>query len=378
MTESKTGKSMKWSWKMGRFAGIDVYVHATFLLLIGWVMLSHWLEHRTVAASAAGVLFTLAVFLCVLLHEYGHALSARRFGVATHDITLLPIGGVARLERMPTNPRHELWIALAGPAVNLAIAGGLFAWLHVVNRWEPISNLSLTGGSFVERLLVANVFLAAFNLLPAFPMDGGRMMRAILAMRMEHLRATRIAAGLGQGMAFLFGFAGLMGNPFLLFIALFVWIGATQEAAAAQTGAWLEGVPLRRVMMTDFHSLSAGDTLGRAVELTLTGHQQDFPILEGSQVAGILTRDNLLIALATHGTDLPVAGCMSREFRTAGPSDSIEELMGPEAAAGSLVLVLENGRLLGVVNMENVGEFVAFRSAIEKSPVRRRMEFVRA
>src|SRR5215211_3460564 len=177
---------MRWQWKLGTFAGIDVFVHATFLLLIGWVGYSHWTMHGSLIKVAEGILFILALFLCVVLHEYGHALTARRYGIKTRDITLYPIGGVARLERMPDKPVEELWVALMGPAVNVVIAAILFVYLYLT------------------RGLV--------------PMDGGRVLRALLAMRMDYVRATQVAASIGQGLAFLFGLAGLFGNPFLLFI----------------------------------------------------------------------------------------------------------------------------------------------------------------
>ncbi len=222
---------MKWSWKIGIFAGIAVYMHATFILLLGWIALSHWMQYKSLLPTLTGVAFIVALFLCVVLHEYGHALTARRFGIATRDITLLPIGGVARLERMPDKPNQELWVALAGPAVNVVLAALLGAYLFLTGHFEPVNQIGLTHGVFLERLLFANLFLVGFNLIPAFPMDGGRVLRALLAKRMEYLRATQIAAGVGQGLAFLFGFVGLFTNPFLVFIALFVWIGAAQEAA---------------------------------------------------------------------------------------------------------------------------------------------------
>ena len=222
---------MKWSWKIGIFAGIAVYMHATFILLLGWIALSHWMQYKSLLPTLTGVAFIIALFLCVVLHEYGHALTARRFGIATRDITLLPIGGVARLERMPDKPNQELWVALAGPAVNVVLAALLGAYLFLTGHFEPVNQIGLTHGVFLERLLFANLFLVGFNLIPAFPMDGGRVLRALLAKRMEYLRATQIAAGVGQGLAFLFGFVGLFTNPFLVFIALFVWIGAAQEAA---------------------------------------------------------------------------------------------------------------------------------------------------
>ena len=176
---------MKWQWKLGKFAGIDVYVHATFLLLIAWVGYSHWLENNNWGEVFSGILFILALFACVVLHEYGHALTARKYGIKTRDITLYPIGGVARLERMPEKPIEELWVALMGPAVNVVIAAGLFAYLYLTSSLVPLSELTVASGSFLERLMTVNITLVLFNLIPAFPMDGGRVLRALLAMRMD-------------------------------------------------------------------------------------------------------------------------------------------------------------------------------------------------
>ena len=170
---------MRWQWKLGTFAGIDVYVHATFLLLIGWIGYSHWLQYGTVAKVVEGILFILALFLCVVLHEYGHALTARRYGIKTRDITLYPIGGVARLERLPDKPIEELWVALMGPAVNVVIAALLFVYLYLTDGLVPITDLTVASGSFLARLMAVNISLVLFNLIPAFPMDGGRVLRGI-------------------------------------------------------------------------------------------------------------------------------------------------------------------------------------------------------
>lgn len=362
---------MKWSWKIGEIAGIALYMHATFVLLIGWVALAHWLEAHNLAIVVAGVGFILALFGCVVLHELGHALTARKYGIRTRDITLLPIGGVARLERMPDDPRQELWVALAGPAVNVVIAAGLFIWLRLTGSWEPLAELSVAKGSFVERLMVVNLFLVGFNMLPAFPMDGGRVLRALLATRIEYTQATQIAGSVGQGMAFLFGFIGLFSNPFLLFIALFVWIGAAQETSMVQMKTALGGIPVRRAMLTDFQTLSPQDSLGRAVEMILAGSQQDFPVVDNGRVVGVLTRDDVLVALAQGGQELPVSEVMRREFEKADSSEMLEPVFQRLQACDCRSLpVTRHGQLVGMVTQENVGEFLMIQAALKKAKAR--------
>jgi Zn-dependent protease/CBS domain-containing protein len=356
---------MKWSWRLGSFAGIGVYMHATFLLLIGWVVLSYWLRGQNVADTVEGVLFILALFVCVVMHEFGHALTARRYGIKTRDITLLPIGGVARLEKMPDDPRQELWVALAGPAVNVVIAAALFWWLFLTRTWEPLASLNVTEGSFLERLMVVNVFLVAFNMLPAFPMDGGRVLRALLATRLEYTRATHVAALIGQGMAFLFGFIGLFTNPFLLFIAFFVWIGAAQESSMTQMKAALDGIPVSRAMLTEFQTLLPGDTLASVVDKILAGFQEDFPVVEGTEVVGILTRGDLIQGLSQRGPESPVGAAMRRDLPIAEASEMLEtafrRLQGCDCRA---LPVYRNGRLAGLLTAHNVGEFLMIQSAL--------------
>ena len=288
---------MKWSWKIGEFRGIGLYMHSTFLILIGFIVLSHWSAGSSLGKTLEGVGFILSLFACVVLHEFGHALMAARYGIKTRDITLLPIGGLARLERMPDKPLQELWVALAGPAVNVVIAAALFVLLQFTNAWAPLEQLNVASGPFLQRLMVVNVILVVFNMLPAFPMDGGRVLRALLATRLEYTRATQIAASIGQSMALVFGFLGFLYNPFLIFIALFVWIGAAQEASMAQMKSSLAGIPVMRAMITDFQTLTPGDPLAHATEQILAGSQQDFPVLEDGHVVGILTRHDLLVGL---------------------------------------------------------------------------------
>ncbi|HVF09174.1 MAG TPA: site-2 protease family protein [Abditibacteriaceae bacterium] len=361
---------MGWSIKLGRVAGIPVQMHLTFLLLLVWVGMSHWQRDGTSQAVVTGIAFILALFGCVLLHELGHALMARKYGIETKDITLLPIGGVARLEKMPDEPKQELWVALAGPAVNVVIAALLFVWLQIAGGWEPLAHLSVSEGSFVERLLIVNLFLVGFNLLPAFPMDGGRVLRAVLAMKMDYGRATQTAAGIGQLMALVFGFMGLFGNPFLLFIALFVWIGAAQEASLVQVKSALADVPVARAMQTNFKVLSSADTLARVTELLLEGAQQDFPVVWGSEVIGILTRTDLMLALAQRGLETRVADVMRRDFCTANASEMLEPVfarLGQEQCR--TMPVLRDGQLAGLLTLENVGEFVMIQAALRsKTP----------
>ena len=232
---------MRWSWQAGRLAGIPVRIHVTFALLVGFVGFAHWTLGGA-SALGAGLALVGGLFGSVLLHELGHALAARRYGIATHDIVLLPIGGVARLERMPARPGQEIAVALAGPAVNVAIAAALFTGLALGGRLEPLSALGVASGSLVERLMLANLGLVAFNLLPVFPLDGGRVLRGLLALRLPHARATRVAARIGRAGAVVLGVYGLFGNPFLVLIAVFVWMAARQEEAeASRPRAWRVG-----------------------------------------------------------------------------------------------------------------------------------------
>jgi Zn-dependent protease/predicted transcriptional regulator len=354
--------------KIARLAGIDIQIHATFLLIIAWVGFSYYLANGTLQAVVAGIAFLLAMFLCVVLHELGHALAARRFGIQTRDITLLPIGGVARLERMPEKPMQELWVALAGPAVNIIISAALLVVLLVTGTFPTMNALSITGGAFLERLLVVNLFLAFFNLIPAFPMDGGRVVRALLATRLPYTRATQIAATLGQVLAFVFGFIGLFTNPFLVFIAFFVYIGAAQEASLVQMKSALSGIPVSQAMLTEFRLLNEGEPLSRAVELLMSTTQQDFPVLSGERVVGVLTRKSLVDALRRLGQNAPVSAAMECKFESAHTGDMLDEVSNKLQEHECHTLpVLANGQLVGLITMENIGEFLMIRSALEKA-----------
>jgi Zn-dependent protease/CBS domain-containing protein len=364
---------MKWSWRIGSIAAIALYVHATFFLLLAWVGLDAYRSSSSALEAVNGVVFVLAVFATVVLHELGHALAARRYRIRTRDITILPIGGVARLDHMPREPRQELVVALAGPAVNVVIAILLYVGLRVTGGIPVfLDDASLSAGfferGFAVRLLAVNVWLVLFNLIPAFPMDGGRVLRALLAMRNgDYARATETAARVGRFFALLFGIAGMfvVGNPMLVLIALFVWLGAAAEASAVQTSAMLDGVPIQEMMITDVETVAPTDPLSRAVQLILDGFQQDFPVVENGVVVGMLTRTRLLRALSEHGEAAPVAGAMDREFVQAMVGESADVALTRLRACGCHSMpVLRDGRLLGVLTMDNVGEYVMVQAAL--------------
>lgn len=358
---------MRWSWQIGNFRGIAVYLHATFLLLLGWIFIAHLSQGRGLAASFAGVAFIVLLFLCVVLHEFGHALTAQRFGIETRDITLYPIGGVARLERIPRDPRQELLIALAGPAVNVVIAVVLFLVLAGTHLLSGPEGFRLVGGNLLNKLLWINVSLVVFNLLPAFPMDGGRVLRAFLALRMEYGRATQIAANVGQGMAMLFGFIGLMWNPFLIFIAFFVFLGAAQEAGTVQAELAFQGVPVQGAMMTEFATLTPTDPLARAVDMLLSGPQQDFPVVQEGAVVGVLSRDALVQGLSAYGPECAVGHAMRPAPPAVAPTASLEEtVQRMRETQMQSVPVLDGERLVGLITLENIGEFLMVRSAVEQ------------
>jgi Zn-dependent protease len=362
---------MSWSWKIARIAGIDVYIHATFLILIFWVIFVFYRPDNPFAV-VYGFLFVAAAFTIIVMHEYGHALAARRYGIATRDITLLPIGGVARLERMPRKPSQELVVALAGPAVNVVLAVGLFGLIFLRGGFVPVAEIGVFNlRTFIDHLFFFNVFVALFNMLPAFPMDGGRVLRATLAMRMDYVQATRAAAGIGQGMALLFAFAGLMiPNFFLVFIALFVWLGAAAEAAAVQTQASMAGLPVSAALIRDFVALAPTDNLRSAARHVLNGFQQDFPIVQDGRVIGVLPRADLLNGLADRGPDAPVTEVMRTDFRTTRPDEMLERALERLQGAECPVLpVLDDDRLVGLLTPENIGELIMIREAMARRPV---------
>ena len=367
-------------------AGIGLYVHATFWLLIAFVLLLNWSDGHSLVAALYGAVFVLVIFGCITLHELGHALTAHRFGVRTRDITLLPIGGLARLERMPDVPIQELWVALAGPAVNIAIAVLLYAVILSSGGTILPGDFFSLSGTFLANLVVVNLWLVAFNMIPAFPMDGGRVLRALLATRLDLGRATQISARVGQGIAFalgigcLFGLAGifslagyfrldgLFSDPFLILIAVFVWTGAKQEAAASRMHAPISSIPVQHVMLRDFHTLRPDDTLADAVNLVLAGWREDFPVVFGDHVLGMLTREDMTRSLAQGGPETRVRDSMRRDIAAIDPRLKLEQalVMIRELNCRSLPVVQE-GRLVGLFTLDNVGSFLSIHSALRQA-----------
>jgi Zn-dependent protease/CBS domain-containing protein len=359
---------MSWSLKIARIAGVKVYLHFTFILLLLLVVLAEGGSAPSVSQALFGILFFVSLFACVLAHEFGHILMARKFGVGTRDVTLLPIGGVARLEKLPDMPRHELWIALAGPMVNLLIVILLAFWILFLGEGPRALRPTLEEAGFARNLMTINMIMILFNMLPAFPMDGGRVLRAIMAQRTDFVRATRLAARLGRGMAVLFVLAGIfwLKNPFLFFIALVVWFGAGQEAEHARMKGRLMGATVGQAMLTDFHALRSEDLLTKVIDRVLAGNQIGFPVVDASGgVVGILDSGRLLEALKHEGANVSVESVMRVEFATLEPSSLLEPVWEKYQRGPDTILpVVENGVLMGILTMENVMELLRVRHAL--------------
>ena len=313
-----------------------------------------------------GVLAT--TFLCVVLHELGHALTAKRFGVATNDITLYPIGGVASLRDRP-KPKEEFWIAIAGPLVNVLIAIAIGIGLFVSQGGVPNLTIDITKLGYWEAVYMVNCILPLFNMIPAFPMDGGRILRAILGMTMHDERATKIAAAIGQLLAIVLFFVGLyLMNLAFLLIAFFVFLGAGQEVATSVGLSLIHGKTASDAMIRDFQTIGHGDNLGVASQKLLDGYQQDFPVVFGDEVIGVLTRDGIIRGLSSGGTGTYVADQVNREFRTCSPEDSLEESAKHLSVDRQPILVMQEGKLIGLITPENLSEFMLLEQAKRREP----------
>jgi stage IV sporulation protein FB len=357
---------MSWSFNIGRIAGTAILVHVTFVLFLGWIFAASWVAGGPESAWEA-LAFMLLLFACVVAHEFGHIFTARAFGVTTPDVVLLPIGGVARLERIPEEPWQEFLIAIAGPLVNVVIAIVLVllagAHVNVVNLYA-VEN---PAASMIDRLAAVNLFLAVFNMIPAFPLDGGRVLRAVLAARMGYVRATEIAAFVGQGVAFALGFIGLFYNPLLIFIAIFVYLAASSEAHLVAIRAMSRGVPVSAAMMTQFATLTPEAHVEEAVQTLLRTSQAEFPVVDAAgKPVGLLGRSDLIRALKERGPDARVGDAMATTVRTIAQRRCLDEAfrMLQEKSAPAVAVVDATGRLVGLVTSETVGEMLMLHEAL--------------
>ena len=356
---------MRWSYRIGRIAGTDIKVHVTFVLLVVWWAVMGYQEGGP-GGALAGALSLLALFACIVLHEFGHILMARRFGVRTPDVILLPIGGVARLERIPDEPRQELLIALAGPAVTLAIIVLLYLILQLGGGPVTIGQLS-PDTPFLAQLMAVNIYLLLFNLIPAFPMDGGRVLRAILSSRLGLVRGTRLAATLGQMLAVAGGLYGLTKPmPLLVLVAFFVFLGANAEATSVETRVAGEGLQVRQMMVTDFRTVPVHATLNQAVDLLLSGEQREFPVVDNlGRTEGILTRDNLIRGLSQRGADSTVAEAMTSGVPSVLPTLSFHEALERlrSSRLPALPVIDSGGSLVGLLTLDNITDLLLVRRA---------------
>jgi stage IV sporulation protein FB len=341
--------------------GVPVRLHFTFLLLLIFLLVTDLGSHQ---ASGNYALFLVGLLFSVLLHEMAHAFVSSRLGVRTTEVIMFPIGGLSRMER-PLGPGEELWVAAAGPVMNLLLAAGLFGIILVTHQPFAVKLSELvqpTDQNILPRLAAVNLLLALFNLLPAFPMDGGRILRALLSFIRTEDEATRIASWMGRMLAISMGLYGLLSPQFMLvFFAFFIYLGAAQEGAAALGRTLTHGIPVKAAMITEFHKLGHGDTVRNAANLLLATSQQDFPVMHGDQVVGLLGRNLLLKALAAEGPDAYVAGVMDREFPQLEPGTDLAGVLPLMAQAGRCALVMDGSKLIGLLTTDNLSEFLLLR-----------------
>ena len=370
---------MKTSFRVARIAGIDINVHVTFglILLFGAIQ---WGTPYGPRGALFGALLMVVLFTCVVLHELGHSLVAKAFGIPVRDITLLPIGGVARMERNPEKPFHELLIAAAGPLVNVLLALVLFATTDVgatlASTPAPDLAKQMTPGlpTALLWLFLSNVFLAAFNLIPAFPMDGGRMLRAILALWLGFGSATRIAASVGQIFAMAFGLFGLFtGNLLLVLVGVFVFFGAGQERAEEQARVVLGTTRVGDAYNKNAITLAPGTAVSQVVDHILTSYQPDFAVMQGTKVLGVVSRDDILRSLATELSDVYVTGIMHRDVLTVDAGLTLEEVREMMSATGKRLAAVQRGEtFLGLISREDLAEALLVIGFARAQEARRR------
>ena len=363
---------MRWSLNLGSIGGTAIRIHVTFLLFLIWLGAIYYRQGGAEAAWQ-GTIFIVLIFLCVLLHELGHVFAARYYGVPTRDVTLWPFGGIASMERMPEKPGQELAVALAGPAVNVVIAAALLLWLGPQLNPENLTQIENPAVSMAAKVAGANIILVLFNMIPAFPMDGGRVLRAVLAMGMGNARATELAATIGQGFAVVFGILGIFYNPMLIIIAVFIFLAASGEAAQAQLRAVAQGTLVSDAMITEFQSLGTNATVNDAADALIRTTQTEFPIVDGSgRLRGVLTRDAMIKALKERGPETPVLDVMQSDIPTVPARANLDTALRSLMQKGRPVVGVTDAqdRLIGLLTVENLGEMMMVHSARPDIPAR--------
>jgi Zn-dependent protease len=345
---------MNRSWQLGRIFGIDIKLHLTFFILLIWVGFSAALNGGTGLTMLVELFFILALFLSVVLHELGHALMAKRFGISTKDITLLPIGGVAHLERIPEDPKEEFLVSIAGPAVNFLIGGIVFIGLLVTGFFsQQTLSLSLLNENLWLRFLTTNLTLGLFNLIPAFPMDGGRVLRSLLANTMPRVKATRIAAATGYAFALIIGIAGFFLNPWLILIALFIGSGAKAEVNLVNLKADLEGLEVRDALVTKFYQVDANESLSYVYQMVIQTGQRHIPVVSNSRFLGFIEATELAGIINRLGDRSPAYAAIRHEPAGVNPNTPLIDILA-KFSANRLLPVMEEGKLIGYITPESV------------------------
>lgn len=359
---------MKLSLYLGKYKNVKVFIHWTFSLLLLWIIISNLRQGIPGIDIMWTIIFVLALFCCVVLHEFGHALAAQKYGIQTKDIVLYPIGGIARLEKLPEDPKQELWVAIAGPLVNVGIFLILSAVLSFTGfNIESLEEIKINHKTIILYLASANLILAVFNLIPAFPMDGGRILRAFLAIKLPRAQATQIAGGIGQFLAIFFIFFGLFNNPILVLIGIFIFLGAAAEVSHTQQESFLKGFKVNDAMMMKFQILAFDAPLSKAVDKLLNSQATHFVVVKDDVAVGTLSRNEIIQGLKEGDETIAiekVADFSPMKFETEENLDDVWKKMLSENR--KVAFVIENGHFLGILDQENISEFIMVKSALGK------------
>jgi Zn-dependent protease len=358
---------MKGALKLGRIAGIEISIHWTFMILIFFIIYNNYKAGNNTEQMLWSVLFVMSIFFTVFLHELGHSLAALKFGVKTKSITMLPIGGVASLERIPEKPFEELIVAIAGPAVNifLAIITFIFIEMPAAENIPDILKAGVNNSNFFLQFFIVNIWLSIFNLIPAFPMDGGRVLRAMLSYKIPRHKATNIAARIGQFIAIIFIIIGFYTNPFLIFIGIFIILGAYSESEMVKTNFMLKGVKAKDVAMNNFISMDENETLDTAVKHLLNSQSNAFVILSGNAPIATLSREEIIQLLAAGKKNEQLKNIISQQIHIVDAEEGVEKIyMYMQSNKASLIAVYHDNRFLGVVDPENILEYIMVKNAV--------------